>query len=335
MNTERFQALASQILQNAGVNPDPGVRPIEQSERAAHAIRDYFATGFEYSLEAEPVPGSLDPTEWFLFSRKAGHCEYYASAMVMLCRSIGINTRVVTGYVATEFNDATGHYLVRQSNAHAWVEAEVGPGVWRTFDPTPSADFQRVHEPSQSLIARMGRLFDAAEYAWIRSVVGFDSDRQRNLVRSAFKRDWSPDQSLENFAAELRKGGVKAVLQLAALLMFAVVGLAIFSLIVSKYRGVIVARISILLESVLLYLRPRTDLNAIYLRFLRELARRGCPKPIGVPLLTHVLRTSQDWPGEERDAAERLSRSLYQSRFHGTNDRLLDQCAIDLDVIRR
>lgn len=64
-----------------------------------------------------------------------------------MCRTVGIDARVVTGYVAIDYNEATESYIVRASNAHAWVEAEVLPDRWRRFDPTPTADLVRIHEP--------------------------------------------------------------------------------------------------------------------------------------------------------------------------------------------
>jgi transglutaminase-like putative cysteine protease len=59
--------------------------------------------------------------------------------MVALCRSVGINARMVAGYLAAEFDASTGRYIVRESNAHAWVEAELGTDRWRRYDPTPPA----------------------------------------------------------------------------------------------------------------------------------------------------------------------------------------------------
>jgi transglutaminase-like putative cysteine protease len=334
MDSARFAALATKIVTDAGLDPDPATRPGSQIEQAASAIRDYFSDGFVYTLEAEPVPPRRDPTEWFLFEHKAGHCEYYASAMAALCRSIGINARVITGYVATEYNEATGHYVVRQSNAHAWVEAEVGPGVWYTFDPTPAADFQRVHKPSDSLLAQARRLLDAAEYAWIRAVVGFDAERQRSLVRSAFKMNWTPDRALENFAEDLRTGGPRFALKIAGGLLLGVSFLALVSVLASRYRGALLALARGLAERIGLALRPREDVAAIYRRLLRELARRGRPKPPGVPLLTHVLAAFEGASREERDAGERLARALYRARFRGRDRGLAAACARDLALLR-
>ncbi len=334
MNTERFRALASQLLEDAGIDPDPQTRPPEQIERASNTIRDYFNDGFIYTLEAEPVPSGLDPTEWFLFDRRAGHCEYYASAMATLGRSVGINMRVVTGYVATEFNEATGHYVVRQSSAHAWVEAEVGPGVWYRFDPTPPSDFQRLHEPSQTLLAQIRRLIDAAEYAWIRAVVDFDSGRQEKMVRSAFNLSWTPDRSIEDLAERLRRGGPRAIIRFVGAILGFIAVAAVGVLLVTKYLGSLSVLFGRLWSVLRLGLRPRTDIDAIYRRFLRELDRRGAAKPRGVPLLTHVCSAGQSWPTEQRQAAEKLARNLYRARFDEPQRELLEACARELALVR-
>lgn len=81
--------------------------------------------------------GGDHPLEDFLFRYKSGHCEYFASAMVLLLRSQGIPARLVTGFLGGEYNRLEGYYVVRQVNAHAWVEAWIEGEGWRTFDATP------------------------------------------------------------------------------------------------------------------------------------------------------------------------------------------------------
>ncbi len=102
------------------------------------AIEAQLDRDFEYSLEYERPPGT-DPILDFLFAQRLGHCEYFASGMALLARSLGISTRVIGGFRVSEENPLTGQYLVRGKNAHAWVEAWI-PGIgWKTFDPTPAA----------------------------------------------------------------------------------------------------------------------------------------------------------------------------------------------------
>ena len=83
----------------------------------------------------------LDPTADFLLNRKdtGGHCEFFASAMVMLCRAVGVNARMATGYRGGEFNSIGGFYVVRQKYAHAWVEVFVPRRGWMVYDPSPTA----------------------------------------------------------------------------------------------------------------------------------------------------------------------------------------------------
>ncbi|KAA0214330.1 MAG: DUF3488 domain-containing protein [Leptolyngbya sp. PLA3] len=335
LHPQRFVELGSQILTDAGLDPDPATRPPEQIARAAEAVARYFDDGFQYTLEAELVPPHRDPTEWFLFDHKAGHCEYYASAMAILCRAVGINARVITGYVDTEFNQPTSHYIVRQSNAHAWVEVEYADGAWKTYDPTPSADFQRVHDPSRSLFAQARRLFDAAEFAWIRTVVSFNSDTQQSLLRSAFNMNWHPEQAMEDFTLKLRRQEPRDLIQAVAsgIIVLAVGFLVAF--LAWRYRQSIIRRLVQFTTDLWLRLSPRADTQIIYLRLLSELRRRGMPKPPGVPLLTHVRAIAPRFAPEEAVAAERLAIALYHARFSQRAGLAAPQAMSDLRVLRR
>ncbi len=93
---------------------------------------------FEYSLAVEHGPGT-DPVVDFVSVYRAGHCEMFASAMVLMARTLGIPARVVGGYRVTEVNPLTGVAVVRDRDAHAWVEAWVD-GAWRGWDPTPASE---------------------------------------------------------------------------------------------------------------------------------------------------------------------------------------------------
>ena len=95
-------------------------------------------TRFGYTLEL-PRDSPQDPIADFLFVRKRGHCEYFASSMAIMLRTLGIPSRVVNGFRTTEFNDLTGNYVIRASSAHSWVEAYFPNYGWISFDPTPGA----------------------------------------------------------------------------------------------------------------------------------------------------------------------------------------------------
>jgi hypothetical protein len=92
---------------------------------------------YAYSVEYSRTFGK-DPVLSFLEDDKRGHCEYFASALALLGRAAGVPTRVVGGYRVAERNALGGYDVVRERNAHAWVEAWVD-GAWRTLDATPAA----------------------------------------------------------------------------------------------------------------------------------------------------------------------------------------------------
>jgi len=106
-------------------------------EQQLDALVDRFRRDFVYSLSYRRRRG-IDPIVDFI-GRRTGHCEYFASAMALLARSLSIPARVVAGYRVTERNELGGYDLVRERNAHAWVEAWIPGQGWRTYDPTPPA----------------------------------------------------------------------------------------------------------------------------------------------------------------------------------------------------
>ena len=98
---------------------------------------------FRYSLNLAIQDPNVDPIEDFLFNRKEGHCEYFASALAVMLRGVGIPSRVISGFKGGLVNPGTGQFEVRQLHAHAWVEAYVDED-WIALDPTPPAREARV-----------------------------------------------------------------------------------------------------------------------------------------------------------------------------------------------
>jgi len=89
-----------------------------------------------YTYTVLPLPEGVDAVDQFLFSMREGYCTYYASAMAVMARSLGIPARVATGYATGEYDQAAGVYLVREADAHAWPELLID-GRWLPFEPTP------------------------------------------------------------------------------------------------------------------------------------------------------------------------------------------------------
>jgi protein-glutamine gamma-glutamyltransferase len=143
----------------------------------ARAIENHLRTSYGYSLEL-PAREAADPIANFLFERKKGHCEYFASAMTVMLRSIGIPARLVNGFQSGIFNPISKQFVIRASDAHSWVEANIRNHGWMTFDPTPPDPDRR---PS-ALMTKFALWADAAETFWQDWVVRYDLDRQLFLA---------------------------------------------------------------------------------------------------------------------------------------------------------
>jgi len=106
----------------------------------AEAVEDYLQENYAYSLSGMTYMRS-DPVTWFLLTERQGHCEYFAGAMVAILSELGIPSRIVAGYSGGSLAFDGESAVVREANAHTWVEARVGRGPeWTTFDPTPATE---------------------------------------------------------------------------------------------------------------------------------------------------------------------------------------------------
>jgi protein-glutamine gamma-glutamyltransferase len=152
---------------------------------AAKAIEAELRNNFGYSLRMRAT--GPDPLSDFLFNIRAGHCEYFSTAMAVMLRTQGTATRVVNGFLPGEYNEAAGAYTVRQSDAHSWVEVYFPETrSWITFDPTPAAG--RTEPQSAGLAAQLGKYAEALELIWFQYVVGYDKQEQRSLATSFHNR---------------------------------------------------------------------------------------------------------------------------------------------------
>lgn len=160
----------------------PGKRDLDVEIRDPHEIRrisqewtkdaadpsaklaaiEHHLQGFRYSLDVRR-DATPDPIVDFLTIHHEGHCEFFASSMALLARAQGIPARVITGYRGGDVNRVGGYTVIRERNAHAWVEAWVD-GKWRTFDPTPPIEDMR-REPGTVASA-----LDVASYAIDRAI---------------------------------------------------------------------------------------------------------------------------------------------------------------------
>ena len=172
--SDRMRRLAREVMGEEG---DPAARIARLED---HLLREYT-----YSLDFLGAEGDA-PLEDFLFVDKSGHCELFASAMVLLLRAEGVPARLSTGFLGAEYNPLEGYFMVRQENAHAWVEAFVPGEGWRVYDPTPPEG--RPVVPERNLKQFMSQLYDYLTFRWDRWILTFGADDQRGLFESLRER---------------------------------------------------------------------------------------------------------------------------------------------------
>jgi len=169
-------------------NTDPRIKTLARDitanatsvlEKAA-MVETYLKRNYRYTLELKWVPGD-QPIATFLFNARTGHCEYFASSMAILLRAAGVPTRLVNGFLTGEYNPIGDDYIIRQSDAHSWVEVYVPDRGWLEFDPTPPDPTER----DTGLMAHLSHYVDAAEFYWNSYILIYDSSLQMQLFRSA------------------------------------------------------------------------------------------------------------------------------------------------------
>jgi len=168
--------LDPRIVELARKITEKGKTPLEK----AVLVEAYLKGNYKYTLTLTWNPGNK-PLSAFLFDAKSGHCEYFASAMAVLLRAAGIPTRLVNGFLMGEYNPVGDAYIVRQSDAHSWVEVYLPVNGWTEFDPTPANG----SEHDSGLIAQLGNYADAVGLFWNTYILTYDTDSQSLLFANA------------------------------------------------------------------------------------------------------------------------------------------------------
>ncbi|MDE0890064.1 MAG: transglutaminaseTgpA domain-containing protein [Phycisphaerales bacterium] len=309
------------------IDADEAVRWRRNRQIAETFTRYLRGDDFRYTLDLRRFVQrrGVDPIHAFLTEYRFGHCEYFASGLAGLCQSLGIECRVVTGFVAVEYDDALGRYIVRESNAHAWVEVRTGRWSWREFDPTSSEVLDELQAGRRSWADDWRWLYDRADFLWTSRFVTFDGKSQATLA--------------DRFGALVGSGGW-GVLEDARSIARKVN--KYFQLGPAGYiwLGIVALAVSLGVVAIVAELRRRRRIRqvlhagrdvplgrlreaAFYLDLLDVFEVAGCAKPGSTPPLKHldeVLRVRPD----VAEAARPLVELFYEVRF---GDRRLDASA--------
>jgi hypothetical protein len=242
--------LARQWIEESGLPEDDRVGRARYLEQKLA-----FSGLFRYSLEGQPRDPALDPIEDFLAKNRAGHCEYFATALTLMLRSQNIPARMVVGYRTDEWNQVGQCFQVRQLHAHTWVECWLRPrqippellhgqdywpwsetGAWLQLDPTPEGDASS----QSSWYSPIKKTFQWFNYAWAYYVVELNYERQRNAIfqpiaqAATFVYKWLADaQTWRNLFAHIGKalhlGGLAGAIAWALLFAAILAGAALLA----------------------------------------------------------------------------------------------------------
>ena len=278
-------ALAREMRQQAG----------SDAAFAQNVLNHFNEKPFHYTLKPQLLGDA--PVDEFMFQTRSGFCEHYAAAFVVMMRSAGIPSRVVTGYQGGEMNE--DYMIVRQSDAHAWAEAYID-GAWRRYDPTAAVAPSRVEQgvasalPDGDTLPRMARLnggwikdlnlhWDAMNHQWQRLVVNFDNESQANLLKKLG-------------LAKPALWQIAAVISLAAALWsFAVLGLP----------AIAAAKL--------------TETEKAWARLCRLLARRGIIRKNAETPEEFLTRVAEAHPTQAQRLRQ-LQQAFAEVRFSQNND---------------
>lgn len=170
---------------------DPRVRALARSFPEQDPLA--LALAMERRLQADhrysrELPGQVDdPLAHFLFERREGHCEYFATALALLLRLRGVPARVVAGYYGVSWVEAGGYWVVREGDAHAWTEAWIPGRGWMRLDATPAEDRPGVAEGAWASVVEW---VDVWRMRWASWVLDYDARSQAQLARG-LSRGWS------------------------------------------------------------------------------------------------------------------------------------------------
>jgi len=305
--SDAVAALAREITDGAATDADR-VRALEQ----------YLLRNGRYSDTPPIVPADAarSPLEAFLFDGMEAHCEYYASALVILARSLGIPSRLVNGFAGGRENRLGGFVEVSRAHAHAWAEVHYERAGWVRYDATPP-DLRQRAEEALAFDERVRQLASALEHWWFQRIVGFDRADQMSAIRRGWLawRDFSHSSGSAAAAPRAKSKGFQ------------------FD---AGWRKPVLAAVGILTLLVLLWrirtARSQTALPDYYGHALRALSRRGLIREPAVGARDFARAASEELPERAAAAFSKLTESYLSERFGGRAPR---EPELDLRELRR
>jgi transglutaminase-like putative cysteine protease len=257
---------------------------------AVSAVQNWLRTQFTYTLEL-PATAREATLEHFLLRRRAGHCEYFSTALAVMLRAKGIPARNVNGFLGGTWNDFGAFLTVTQNEAHSWVEVFFPGYGWVQFDGTPAATAEAA-QMRRNWLNPFRNVFAGIEHRWNKWILEYNLEQQVSLFRRA----------TEPFARRDERGGVSFNPSLTRALKYALIAAGLVLVLAVLFRRV-------RFESVPLESR-------VYLRLRRSYEKAGFEvQPHAAPMMFVDALTRANAPGHE--AARRAVELYLLSRFGG------------------
>jgi transglutaminase-like putative cysteine protease len=278
------------------------------------AIQQHLLHNYRYSLDLETTT-SLHPLEDFLFIRKSGYCEHYATAMAVMLRSIGIPARLVTGFLATEWNQFGGYFTVRQRDAHAWVEVYFPQSGWTTFDPTPPTGAP----PAPSSLDALFRAGESLRLYWDRLFVRYSAKDQFAVIHGIRDRGDAIRDLTGRWIAALHLAGNRLLAVLRHMPERTAAD-GVVTLILPTLVGV--GALAILLRQTLRFIaspehrtqRQQSQITKIYRQMIHTVERAGFPKSSAATPFEFSGMVAAKWTAAA-DAVSQLTELYCRGRF--------------------
>jgi hypothetical protein len=175
-----FKPLAKKILESLSASAGP--------EEKVQKIENWLKSHFQYTLDNTDVDRTKEPLMDFLTRRKHGHCEYFASALAILARTLDLDAQVVIGFKDGMYNSLGDYYLVRQCDAHAWVEVYSPGKGWISYDPTPAARDEFIRDQDGAAFKWFWDLVDLMQYSWADKLANLASNDKKEILENLQKR---------------------------------------------------------------------------------------------------------------------------------------------------
>jgi transglutaminase-like putative cysteine protease len=281
-------------------------------EARARAIATYLQTNFRYSTDMGSQ-ASENPVEDFLEVRKSGPCGHFASAMAVMLRLEKIPCRIVAGYLRGEFNEPAQQYVVRERDAHAWVEAYIPQRGWIRFDPSPRQGPEQV-AAGRRWFQKARQYWDYVGLTWDRLVIDYDLYAQLRAFERVRNSSENASESLGRWWAAKRRGadersssGTSEGPELPMWLVLLTTA-GVLALTWAASRRVLA--------------KPAERAVQDYQRFLRKMARQGLSKRLEETPHEFLARIQQSDPSlhpAALQATQRYARSRYETAASATS----------------